>query len=71
MFTTQFFVGLVAKIAKAIAIPVLFFKAGSGWLRRRLAERGVKNANEHNALREELHGLTDDELNERMRDAQK
>jgi len=69
MFGAELATRLVAMIAKAVAIPLLFFKTGAGWLRRRLAERAVKNANEHNALREELHGLSDVELNKRMHDA--
>ena len=67
MFTAQFFVGLTAKLLKAIVVPTMFFWTGIGWLRRRIAERGIDRAISQNARREELVGLDDDDLDQRMR----
>jgi|TARA_Y100000310_G_scaffold205280_1_gene205634 hypothetical protein len=67
VFVTQFFVGLTAKLLKAIVVPAMFFWMGIGWLRRRIAERGIDRATSQNARREELAGLDDDDLDQRMR----
>jgi len=58
---------LAVAATKAIIVPLAFFSLGTGWLRRRLAEKGVERAKQQNARREELAGLDDDDLDQRMR----
>jgi NhaP-type Na+/H+ or K+/H+ antiporter len=64
---TSIFSGLL----KALITPLLFVWSGVNLAKRKAAERGVQDANDANKRREEIRGLDDDDLDDRVRRSQR
>ena len=64
---TSIFSGLL----KALITPLLFVWSGVNLAKRKAAERGVQDANDANKRREEIRGLDDTDLDDRLRKSQR
>ena len=64
---TSIFSGLL----KALISPLLFIWSGVNLAKRKAAERGVQDANDANKRREEIRGLDDTDLDDRLRKSQR
>jgi hypothetical protein len=62
---------ILSGLLKALIAPFLFMWAGVNYAKRRAAERGVHAAHKANKRREEIRGLNDDDLNDRVRRSQR
>jgi len=55
--------GLISSVLRALA----FFGAGAGYAKRKAAEDALEGAIDANEKREDVRGLSDDDLRRRMR----
>ena len=62
---------IFSALLKALISPLLFIWSGVNLEKRKAAERGVQDANDANKRREEIRGLDDDDLDDRVRRSQR
>ena len=62
---------IFSALLKALITPLLFVWSGVNLAKRKAAERGVQDANDANKRREEIRGLDDDDLDDRVRRSQR
>ena len=68
---TTVLTSIFSALLKAVITPLLFMWAGVNYAKRRAAERGNQEANDANERREEIRGLDDDDLDDRLRKSQR
>ena len=62
---------IFSALLKALITPLLFVWSGVNLAKRKAAERGVQDANDANKRREEIRGLDDTDLDDRLRKSQR